>query len=426
MNFRPLTFALALLVLPAFAATIGTNIPALPLSAERVANSPEWKAYLENSTRLRLADQAGLHAELRAAGLKESITPPRSAAPKATPLDRPAIWYGSSEARQIAARVASFQTPAGGWAKHTDFGQHLRAQGEAFAGDSNSRFLIKNDFDAPADVKWSYVGTIDNGATTTELRFIAKVITAGDTNAALKNAFTRGLQYLFAAQNPHGGWPQVWPLQGGYHDAITFNDNAMLNVVTLLRDVAGGADEFQFISSKWRTQAELSWQRGLECLLATQIITNGQRTVWGQQHDALALKPTSARNYEMAAAASGESAGITLFLMELSTPNSNVVTAVHAAAAWFTRTEIDGKAFRSVGGKGRQLVAAPGAKPTWARYYEIGSDKPIFGDRDLSIHDDVSDISPERTKGYGWYQGNGEKVLKVYAKWAKLHPLGQK
>jgi PelA/Pel-15E family pectate lyase len=35
------------------------------------------------------------------------------------------------------------------------------------------------------------------------------------------------VRYLLAAQFPNGGWPQVWPLEGGYHDAVTFNDNAV-------------------------------------------------------------------------------------------------------------------------------------------------------------------------------------------------------
>ncbi|MBC7644959.1 MAG: signal peptidase I, partial [Thermoleophilia bacterium] len=40
------------------------------------------------------------------------------------------------------------------------------------------------------------------------------------------------------AEFPPGGWPQVYPLEGGYHDAITYNDNALANVTDLLEDVA--------------------------------------------------------------------------------------------------------------------------------------------------------------------------------------------
>lgn len=409
--------------LPTHAHLLGTNVPATPLTAERVANRPAWKTYWENSQRQRQADQAVLRAEMRALGLKESIEPPKAASPKATPLDRPASWYGSAEARRLADCVVSFQTPAGGWAKHTDFGQHVRAPGEAFAGDSNSQFLRTNDFDVPAEVKWNYVGTFDNDATTTELRFLAKVIAAGGTNnTALTTAFTRGIHYILAAQNPHGGWPQVWPLQGGYHDAVTFNDDAMLNVIKLLRDVANGQKEFAFAPPELRAQADAGWRRGLDCLLAAQIVVNGHRTVWGQQHDALTLQPASARNYEMPSAASSESATIVLFLMQLPEPNSNVVAAVHAAVAWFEKTKIEGKAFQVVGTESRKLVDAPGHAAMWARYYEIGTDKPLFGDRDQTIHDDVNELSRERRKGYGWFKDTAKRVEQHYVKWAKQHP----
>jgi PelA/Pel-15E family pectate lyase len=407
-----------------FAAIIGTNIPAKPLTAERVAALPAWKNYLENSVRQRQADQNFLHAEMKALHLTNAIAPPKSSSPKGTPLDRTASWYGGDEARHIAENVITFQTPAGGWSKHTDFTQHRRAPGELFAGDSNSRFIITNDFDQPADVSWSYIGTFDNGATITELRFLAKVITAGKTNtAALEKSFARGLEYIFAAQFPNGGWPQVWPLQGGYHDDVTFNDDAMLNVIRLVRDVSLGEKEFAFVPAELRAQADAVWKRGLDCILAAQITAHGQRTAWGQQHDALTLQPSSARNYEMPSAASSESATLVLFLMQLPNPDSNAVAAVHAAVAWFGKTKIEGKSFQVVGSESRKLVDAPGAGPIWARYYELGTDRPIYGDRDLTIHDDVNEISRERRKGYGWFKDSAKRVEQHYAKWAKAHPL---
>ena len=425
MNCKP---AYCLIIFLAVVATanahiIGTNIPAMPLTAERVADLPAWKAYLEKSVRQRQADQDFLHAEMKTAGLTHAIAPSKSASPRGTPLDRSASWYSSEAARRIARNVATFQTPAGGWSKHTDFTQHPRARGELFAGDSNSKFIIANDFDKPAEVNWSYIGTFDNGATITELRFLAKVISAKATNdtLALKKCFQQGLDYIFAAQFPNGGWPQVWPLQGGYHDAVTFNDDAFLNIISFLRDVSLGGKEFSFVSTGAREQAESSCRRGLECLLAAQVVANGHRTVWPQQCDPLTLQPCAARNYEMPSLASSESATLTLFLMQLPQPDEKIVAAVHAAAAWFEKTKIDGKEFKSEGSLGRTLHDAPGAGPLWSRYYEIGTDKPVFGDRDKSIHDDVNEISRERRKGYGWFKDTGSRVAQHYAKWVKLH-----
>ena len=72
---------------------------------------------------------------------------------------------------------------------------------------------------------------------------------------------------------------------------------------------------------------------------------------------------------------------------------------------------------------GRKLMAVEGAGPIWARYYQIGTDKPIFGDRDKTIHDDVNELSLERRNGYSWFNAQGIAVLNEYKTWAQTHPL---
>jgi PelA/Pel-15E family pectate lyase len=425
MNLKPILLAALVLGLAAqaFAAIIGTNVPAMPLTAARVAALPAWKAYFEKSQRQQQADRNFLRAELKAHGLTETTLPDETRNADNLALDKPADWYGGDEARHIADVIVSFQTPAGGWSKNSDFTEKPRAPGEMFGVESGSLYLGTNDFDAPEDPHWSYVGTLDNDATTTELFFLAKVIAATKTgNHAWQKSFLRGLDYVFAAQFPNGGWPQVWPLQGGYHDTITINDDAMLHALELMHDAAGGQNEFSFVPQRERAKAMASFQRGMECLLAIQTVVNGQRTVWCQQNDAITLQPASARNYEVPALVSSESATIVDFLMNLPNPDSNEVAAVQAACAWFEKTKIMGWEYKRTGDEGRKLAAAPGSGPIWARYYEIGTDRPIFGDRDKSIHDDVNELSRERRNGYGWYRDTPREVLGHYAKWAESHP----
>jgi PelA/Pel-15E family pectate lyase len=153
------------------------------------------------------------------------------------------------------------------------------------------------------------------------------------------------------------------------------------------------------------------------------VVVNGRRTVWAQQYDALTLKPTSARNYEMPSLSSGESAAIVLFLMELPDPDTNIVAAVRSAFAWFELTGLRDVAFKRTGPDGRHEIAAPGNGPIWARYYQIGTDQPIFGDRDKTIHDTVDEISKERRNGYGWFGDAPKRVLEHYSRWLKDNSL---
>jgi PelA/Pel-15E family pectate lyase len=120
---------------------------------------------------------------------------------------------------------------------------------------------------------------------------------------------------------------------------------------------------------------------------------------------------------------SGESATIVLFLMELPNPDTNIVTAVRAAEAWFEKTKLNDVAFKSAGSAGRELLPAPGSGPLWARYIEIGSDRLLFGDRDKTIHDNVADISKERRNGYAWFKDTPKRVLEHYPRWLKTNAL---
>jgi PelA/Pel-15E family pectate lyase len=421
-------FVFFALTLAASGAVIGTNPPALPLTAERIATlppdqQPAWRDYLARSVQQRQADQNFLAAELKSHALAAALAPKESRNARTVPLDRASSWYGHADARLIADHLISFQTPAGGWSKNTDYADHTRQPGESFAHDSGSLFLRPGDNDQPRDAHWSYIGTFDNDATITELRYLAKVAALDDDeDAPYRPAFLHGLDYIFAAQFPNGGWPQVWPLDGGYHDTITYNDDALIHIVSLLRDIAAGRDEYAFVPAELRTRAATSAAHGLACILATQIVTpDGRRTVWCQQHDLLTLAPASARNYEMPAQSASESAIIMMFLMNLNNPGPAVVTAVKSAAVWFKKTALYGVAFKPRDGDGRHLNPVPGAGPLWPRYAEIGSDRPIFGDRDKSIHDNVDEISKERRNGYAWFGDTPKRALEHYENWSKTH-----
>jgi PelA/Pel-15E family pectate lyase len=214
----------------------------------------------------------------------------------------------------------------------------------------------------------------------------------------------------------------VWPLEGGYHDAITYNDSAMIQVMDIMRRTADGKDEFAFVPQDVRIRAAASFDRGMRCILATQIVSGGKLTVWPQQDDPLTLKPESGRNYEMPAECSGESADLLLMLMDdVPHPTAQQQRSIRAAAAWLTKAAIYGQSYQRTA-NGRTLVPAPGAGPLWARYYQIDTEIPIFGDRDKSLHDSVNDLSMERRNGYSWFSAGPQRALDRYQTWAQEHP----
>ena len=406
---RSLLFAAAALSLcvapPATAEVIGTMTPAEPLSEARIAALPAdqraaWIAYWRRSQERIAEDKAALAAEREGLASTPAEHPAGSTA--SMPLDRDAAWYISAEARRIADTIVSFQTPAGGWDKNQDRAGLPRARGQG----------------------WGSAGTIDNGATTSELRFLARVQQAlpGHEGEAYRAAFLKGLRYLLEAQYPNGGWPQIYPLEGGYHDAVTYNDDALVNVATLLADVGAGEEAYAFMPGALAADAKQAVDRAVALIVRTQVVAGGQRTGWGQQHDALTLVPVGARNFEPASLSSSESAALLAFLMKVSAPPPEVVRTVHEGAAWLEARALRDVEWSGPGPEGRQLRPKPGAGPIWARFYDIPTMRPIFGDRDRTIHDDANELSIERRNGYSWFGTAPARALDLYRSWATSHP----
>ncbi|MEN9634189.1 MAG: hypothetical protein RL077_2593 [Verrucomicrobiota bacterium] len=376
----------------------------LPVTVERLAALPAaeqaaWRIYLESSRALtvtlpvREAWTTPSFQKIEGAGIpgKHSRGLELSAAPE---------WYASAVAATVAERVVAMQSKAGGWTKGNDYTKPIA---EARGG---------------ADV-WSG-GTLDNDATVWELRFLALAAAATSEPArarAWRGACERGLKYVVASQYPNGGFPQIYPLAGGYHDAITFNDDAMVQALELLQAIADGKPEWMFVADEFRKEAKVRLGRGLRCILAAQLRgADGQPTVWCQQHDALTLRPCAARNFEPVASCTNESASLVKFLMAQPQPAPEVVAAVNGAAGWLQRAALRDIGWSRQAGGG-SVVARPGSPLLWARMYELGTDEPIFGDRDRTVHYVVAELSSERRAGYAWYGTWPAKVLLAFKSW---------
>src|SRR5690606_3512342 len=140
----------------------------------------------------------------------------------------------------------------------------------------------------------------------------------------------------------------------------------------------------------------------LSLVVNSQVIIDSVPTIWGAQHDSVALAPVAARAYEPAALATSESAELLRVLMTLEQPPKAIKAAIINAHNWFARQRIDGYSWRPGPAGYNELVADENAGPLWARFYSLEQQRPIFGDRDGSIYASVDKVSTERRLGYGW------------------------
>ena len=316
------------------------------------------------------------------------------------------------EAIRIADNVLLYQRNTGGWPKNIDMATVL--------GESAVANIVRQKPETDSN--------IDNGATYTQLTFLARVYQAKKLERH-KESFLKGLDYLLKAQYANGGWPQYFPNSKGYYAHITFNDGAMVGVLKLLRDIAQEKAVYSFVDVDRRSRARDALQKGIDCILKTQVVVKGQRTVWGAQHDEITLLPAPARAFEPASLASGESVGVVRFLMSLSKPNQQIIDAVESAVKWFETSKIAGikwieKADTARPGNFQWVVVRDKtAEPIWARFYEIGTNRGIFIGRDGIVKYNIDEIEEERRNGYRWYVDEPNQLLnKDYPSWLKKWP----
>jgi len=250
--------------------------------------------------------------------------------------------------------------------------------------------------------------TIDNDATTSEITVLAKTYIQTGTTKYL-TALRKGIDCLLAAQYSNGGWPQIFATTSStYHMHITYNDNAMTHVMTLLTNVANKTGDFTFIDSTRASTASIAVTKGIQCIIDTQITSKGVKSAWCQQHDETTLLPSTGRAYELPSITANESAYIVAYLKTISNPSDAVKNCINSAVKWLTKVQITGirvdKVYDSAGAvTDRVVVSDSSAPPIWARFYEIDTDKPVFFDRDGSTHYAMAELSQERRAGYAWY-----------------------
>jgi len=311
----------------------------------------------------------------------------------------------------VADNMLLFQRNYGGWPKHykeekIDYKKEYTAVEKATIQDESNR----ND------------ATIDNDATTKEVRYLIKVYHQSKNKKYL-TAAENGIKYLLKMQYKNGGFPQFYPDLSSYRHEITYNDNAMINAMNVLYDVAFRRNGFDAVDSNFIKPSKKAVAKGVDCILKTQVKVKGKLTVWCAQHDEKTLKPAKARAYELPSLSGSESVGVVKFLMRYEQQTPEVIKAVEAAIQWFNQSKIIGYKYEDIPDstlpKGRDRGIIPEAgNVLWARFYDIEANEPFFCGRDGVKRKNVSEIEYERRNGYGWYGTWAKDLLeKDYPNW---------
>ena len=317
-------------------------------------------------------------------------------------------WYVTKQARTLADTIVYYQLPSGGWCKNQDW-------------------WLNPDTNYLNQCKQTGIGsTIDNGATTAELLFLAKMYYYNNI-IAYRVAFLKGVEYLLDMQYENGGWPQFYPFRGDNHysNHITFNDNAMLSVMHFLHDVANNVEPYDmlFLHKDLRDRCMAAYNKGVECILRCQIRTDEEGlTVWCQQHDENTLQPAGARSYEPPSyCGTFETCQLINELLNQPQQTEEIMMAVDGAIRWLDSHKITGKRIQhytnAEGKPDFRLVNDPTAPALWARMYDLISGQPIFCGRDGITHSNIEEIDYERRTGYSWLGTDPQKLIDEFPEW---------
>ena len=309
-------------------------------------------------------------------------------------------------AKAAADALAVGQLESGGWDYVIDFDPTL-----------SRNWYRRSDVGkvAPADAaKRKNISTFDDNTSQSAIQLLLAVADASKgsreaRDVRIREARDYALTKLLAAQRPNGGWPQRWtgtpvdpkefPVQRAqfpanyprehpklnYNAYYTLNDNTHRDCVVTLLDAAKrlGKPEFRAAALK-----------GGDFLILAQLPE--PQPAWAQQYNPR-LEPDWARAFEPPSVCSNESGGAMRLLVDLylETGDEKYMEPLPRAIALFKRSEI-----------------SPGV---WARMYEIGTNTPVYGDRDGKIKYRVEDLSPERQTGYSWKSSYGiPSVISYY------------
>jgi rhamnogalacturonyl hydrolase YesR len=300
----------------------------------------------------------------------------------------------------VAEALALGQLGSGGWHYSLDLAHPENNRDGVL--DYKGRAFKQNQPGKPINPHYTIASTYDDNNTQGAIRFLLACVAAtkgsdAPRDRAIRMTLDRALDGLLRAQYANGAWPQrfdgtpqdakkhapkaasiprdyprQWSHEWDYEHNYTLNDKTQEDCIAVMIEASRQLGDARYLNAA---------RRAGEWLVRAQLPE--PQPVWAQQYN-FAMEPSWARVFEPPAIVSMESGSAlrALVLLYRETGEKTYLKPIASAVAWLERSAI-----------------APG---TWARLYELGTNRPIYGDIDGKIHYTLEELTPERRYGYGW------------------------
>lgn len=235
------------------------------------------------------------------------------------------------------------------------------------------------------------VSSVYNGATTSELKYLAKYITANKPeDSKYQDAFVKGIKYLLTTQHDNGGWSMNPGSGSGFNANIEVGNKAMTEVLTLLSDIAILNNQDYVFARKAMNVDEIksAVEKGNDFIVKSQINNNNKKSGWATQYDKSG-NVTMGHTYERESVSSYTTKDVIEYLMTIHNPSQDIKDAVESAYSWLKDVKIADKEQKVVkdtsmnNGFDVYLVDGSG---TWASNYvydkATDSYRPLYSDVD--------------------------------------------
>ena len=312
-------------------------------------------------------------------------------------------------ARQAAEALVRCRLGSGGWNRTADF--------DPARPNEDGRLYHTGPLKFGQIIQHTLYTTFDDNTTQAAVRFLVAMsdATKGSTDPRdirIAEARDAALRDMLRAQYPNGAWPQryrgeprdpakhpvkraqipaqylrIWP-DADYTVFYPMNDNVQARCIETMLAAYRTLGRKEYLDAAARCA---------EFLLLAQL--PAPQRGWAQQYDHN-MEPAWARHMEPPAVCSAESGNVifTLIDMYLETGERKFLASAGDAAAWLKRSQI--------------------APNRWSRYYELGTNRPIYGDTDGKVHDQP----PSRT-GYTWQ--SPFKIPEAIARYEEVERKGR-